>query len=135
MTAPQTASRLVLIVDDDADLSAALVKVLQREGYRVRWAVDGSRGVQMAREERPDLILLDYMMPVQTGFAACRELGKLPGLNAVPIIILTAFGQDIGEIYGLGEEDRRKVNIQGFLEKPVEINVLLERVAEALGPA
>lgn len=121
----------ILFIDDDDDLASALSILLESAGYSVRRAADGDEGLRMAMEERPDLVLLDFMMPVKSGFATSQEMRQTDGLRDVPIIALTSFGQNIGEIYGLPSEEAR-LHIQGFLEKPVEPNVLLERIEQAL---
>ncbi len=122
----------ILFIDDDEDLAVALSAALIHNGYRVRHAANGDQGVAMAVQEPPDLILLDLMMPVKNGFEACTELRQVPALRDVPIVALTAFGQNIGEIHGLTRADAA-VHIQDFMEKPLEINVLLERL-KALMP-
>lgn len=127
----QTTGKKILFIDDDDDLVAALSIMLESAGYHVHRAADGDEGLRMAAEEKPDLILLDFMMPVKSGFATSQELRQIEALRDVPILVLTAFGQNIGEIYGLSPQEAR-LHIQGCLEKPVEPNVLLERIAEAL---
>jgi two-component system phosphate regulon response regulator PhoB len=127
----QTFGKTILFVDDDDELREALSLMLERAGHRVQRAANGEQAVRLAAEEPPDLILLDFMMPEKSGFDASRELRRLPGLEEVPIIVLTAFGQNIGEIYGLPQADPSS-NIVEYLEKPVEINILLERVNQAL---
>ena len=122
----------VLIVDDDDVHAGAIERVLEANGYGVRRAADGAEGVRQASEAPPDLILLDFMMPGKDGFAACREMRTLEHLRRVPILALTAFGQDIGEVHGLARA-REAGWIQEFMEKPVEPNVLLERMAALLG--
>lgn len=129
--AVQTFGKTILFVDDDDELREALSLMLERAGHRVQRAANGEQAVRLAAEEPPDLILLDFMMPEKSGFDASRELRRLPGLEEVPIIVLTAFGQNIGEIYGLPQADPSS-NIVEYLEKPVEINILLERVNQAL---
>jgi DNA-binding response OmpR family regulator len=126
-----TAKPNVLIIDDDDDFAHAIVCVLEEEGYTVRRAADGAQGVAAAREMSPDLILLDFMMPIKDGFDACKELRTIPALRHVPIVAMTAFGQDIGIVYGT-DRDSSKFDIQDCLEKPVEINVLLQRMADLL---
>ena len=121
----------ILFIDDDEDIVCALSGILEGEGYRVRHAPDGDVGVRMAAEERPDLIILDFMMPVKNGFDALLELRQIDGMAGVPVLALTSFGQDIGEIHGLRRGDD-KPQVQDCLEKPVEPNVLLDRVASAL---
>lgn len=128
------AGPIILLIDDDDDLAGALLRVLKKEGYRVRRAPDGEEGVRMARQEPPDAILLDWMMPVRSGFEACDEMRRVPTLRDVPILVMTAFGRNIGDIL---DETREHVGhlVQDCLEKPLEINVLLERLAAALQAA
>ncbi|NOZ22540.1 MAG: response regulator [Planctomycetes bacterium] len=126
-----TGDETILIVDDDDDVASAVASVLEQAGYRTCRAVNGEEGVRMADKEAPDLILLDFMMPVKTGFEVCRDLQESEGLRCIPIIALTGFGQNIGEIYGLSHDDAPS-SIRDYLEKPVEPNVLLERVGQAL---
>ncbi len=128
---PAAASRRILIIDDDDALTGALVPLLQDEGYRVRCAADGDEGIRLASEEPPDLILLDFIMPLKNGFDVCGDLQQNPRLRDVPVLVMTAFGQNIGEIHGLSLQ-KPPVKIRGCVEKPFEINVLLERVASAL---
>jgi len=125
------AKRRVLIIDDDDDFALAIVRVLKEEGYEVRRVADGEQGVAAAIEEAPDLILLDFMMPIKDGFDACKELRAIPALRRVPIVAVTAFGQDIGIVYGTDRE-ASPFDIQDCLEKPVEVNVLLQRMADLL---
>ena len=122
----------ILFVDDDDDLVDALSYALKRAGYSIRRASDGDQGVHMALQERPDLILMDLMMPVKNGFQACIEIWQDEGLRDVPILALTAFGQSIGEIHGLRLEQSSGKRLD-FLEKPVEVNVLLMRIARLMG--
>jgi DNA-binding response OmpR family regulator len=127
----QSKGKKILFIDDDDDLAAALSVLLESAGYQVRRAADGDEGLRMALEDRPDLVLLDFMMPVKSGFATSQEMRRIDALRDVPILALTSFGQNIGEIYGL-PSDQARMHIQGFLEKPVEPNVLLERIEQAL---
>lgn len=131
--AGQAQGKRILFMDDDEDFTSALSHVLRQAGYIVRWAQDGEQGVRMAEEEPPDLIILDYMMPLKSGFEACRELRQMPRLRDVPILALTAFGRNIGETHGPSGQ-QAAAHVRDCLEKPVEPNVLLERVAQALSP-
>ena len=121
----------ILFIDDDEDLVHALSRILESEGYSVRHAADGEVGVRMATENRPDLILLDYMMPVKSGFEALCELREINSMTNVPILVLTSFGQNIGEIHGLRRGNDTPL-VQDCLEKPIEPNVLLDRIASAI---
>jgi DNA-binding response OmpR family regulator len=129
MTASQQPT--ILFIDDDDDLVRALSTVLERACYRVLWANDGDDGMRLAASQRPDLILLDYMMPSMSGFSVCREIARTPALQQVPVIIMTAFSRNIGETCGMCSEET-PVNILAYLEKPVEPNMLLDRIALAL---
>jgi len=121
----------ILFIDDDEDLVYALSRMLENEGFNVRHAGDGDIGVRMAAEDSPDLIILDFMMPTKSGFETCRDLRRIEPLRNVPILALTAFGRNIGEIHGL-ETSAGPATVQEYLEKPVSPNVLLERVATML---
>ena len=126
-----TGPKTILIIDDDPDYRDPLAVVLGAAGYRVRCACDGDQGLAMAREEPPDLILLDFIMPAKDGFEVTHEIRQQTALRKVPVIALTAFGRDIGEIHGL-PRDQALASIHDFLEKPVDPNVLLDRIAGAI---
>jgi len=129
--AEPAAGKQILIVEDDDDIATAFARIFEAEGYVVRRAADGEEGLALAREGRPDLVLLDLMMPVKDGVSTCRELKQLPGLRDVPVIVLTAYGEDVAELYG--EEGGKTAScVFSRLEKPVEPNVLLEHVSRAL---
>ena len=130
MTTSKAPTR-ILFIDDDEDLVVGLSVMLEREGFSIRHAIDGDIGVRMAREEVPDLILLDYMMPSMNGFEACTVIRQDERLANVPIVAMTSFGQNIGEIYCAGKEDSAPM-VQACLEKPVEPNVLLECIMSAM---
>jgi DNA-binding response OmpR family regulator len=83
----------ILIIDDDFDFVHATRKVLESVPYEVIVAFDGEEGLQKAREEKPDLILLDIIMPLRDGFTVCDELKSSPEFAQVPILMLTSFSQ------------------------------------------
>jgi DNA-binding response OmpR family regulator len=114
----------ILIVEDELPMRTALQDVLAGEGYRVLTAADGESGLQRAIEEKPDLILLDIMMPKLDGYAVCAELRRLS--NPVPILMLTAKGQVEDRVQGLdaGADD--------YLVKPFSTEELLARVRAVL---
>src|SRR5216117_725855 len=105
-------------------MRTALKDVLEAEGYRVLTAADGESGLRRALEEKPDLILLDIMMPKMDGYAVCTELRRLA--NPVPILMLTAKGQVEDRVTGLdaGADD--------YLVKPFSTEELLARVRALL---
>ena len=130
----------ILTVDDDRDLVEALRIVLESGGYEVVAAYDAETGLEKVRSERPDLVLLDVMMPNATeGFHFVWKLRNLEGeyFRSVPVIVLTAihektelrFYPDSGDgTYNAGEY----LPVQDFVDKPVEPKDLLERVEKVL---
>src|ERR1041385_8129566 len=114
----------LLIIEDELPMRTALEDVLAAEGYRVLTAADGELGLQRAMKEKPDLILLDIMMPKLDGYAVCAELRRLS--NPVPILMLTAKGQIEDRVTGLdaGADD--------YLVKPFSTEELLARVRALL---
>ncbi|HXF68347.1 MAG TPA: response regulator [Thermoflexus sp.] len=112
----------VLVVEDDQDFRALLVAVLSRARYQVETASDGFSALEKARRDRPDLILLDVMLPDLSGFEVCRQLRALQHLRSVPIIMLTAMGRIEDKLKGI------EVGADDYLTKPVAISELLARV-------
>ena len=114
----------ILIIEDETPMRTALADVLESEGYRPLTAEDGEIGLRKALEEKPDLILLDIMMPKLDGFEVCAELRRLG--NPVPVLMLTAKGQVEDRVTGLdaGADD--------YLVKPFSTEELLARVRALL---
>src|SRR5688572_24923522 len=114
----------ILIIEDELPMRTALQDCLEAEDYRVLTAVDGESGLQRAVEEKPDLLLLDIMMPRLDGYALCAELRRLG--NRVPILMLTAKGQVEDRVKGLdaGADD--------YLVKPFSTEELLARTRAML---
>jgi len=114
----------ILIIEDEAPMRAVLKDILDTEGFRILTAIDGEEGLQRAVREKPDLILLDIMLPKLDGFALCAELRCL-GVQT-PILMLTAKGQVEDRVTGLdsGADD--------YLVKPFSIDELLARVRALL---
>jgi len=86
----------ILLVDDDPDFVVATRVVLESNPYEVIVAYDGDEGLKKAREERPDLIILDVIMPMKDGFMVCQQLKKDPQLSSIPVLMLTAFSEKFG---------------------------------------
>jgi DNA-binding response OmpR family regulator len=114
----------ILIIEDEAPMRRALGDLLAAEGYRALTAADGEGGLQRALAEKPDLILLDIMMPKLDGFALCAELRRLA--NPVPVVMLTAKGQIEDRVNGLD------VGADDYLVKPFSTDELLARVRALL---
>ena len=114
----------ILIIEDEMPMRTALADVLTAEGYRALTAADGASGLQRALDEKPDLILLDVMMPKLDGFQVCAELRRLA--NPVPVLMLTAKGQIEDRVAGLD------VGADDYLVKPFSTEELLARVRALL---
>lgn len=113
----------VLIIDDDSDMVVFLTEALQLEGFNVSSAVDGYEGLVKAQAEKPDIILLDIMMPKMDGFQVCRLLKYSERFSKVPIVMLTARVQP--------EDQQTAVHIAGadaYITKPFRISDVVERV-------
>ncbi|MFN2138729.1 MAG: response regulator [Candidatus Promineifilaceae bacterium] len=113
----------VLVVEDDGTLSEMLQYNLKRQGYEVLLAGDGRKGIQLAREHEPDLVILDVMLPGADGFEVCRTLRKE---MSVPILMLTARTEEIDKIVGL------EMGADDYITKPFSIRELLARVKAQL---
>jgi DNA-binding response OmpR family regulator len=117
-----TAKR-ILVVDDEPTLVATLKYNLEREGYQVLTAADGESGLSLARSNRPDLIVLDLMLPVIDGFEVCRILRR--EMN-VPILMLTAKTDEVDKVVGL------ELGADDYVTKPFSMRELLARVRALL---
>ncbi|SFG90002.1 response regulator transcription factor [Pontibacter chinhatensis] len=120
----QTASHYkVLVVDDDSDIVELLQYNLTREGYEVSTADNGKKAVEMAKQVKPDIILLDVMMPVMDGITACRQLREQEEFRQTHIIFLTARSEEFSEVaaFEAGADD--------FITKPIKPRALLSRLA------
>ena len=117
-------SKHILIAEDEAPLRQGLVDLLEGEGYRVTAAADGSEALRCFADERPDLVLLDVMMPEQSGYDVCRAIRKTDSLT--PILMLTAKGEEIDKVIGLdlGADD--------YISKPFALHELRARINAAL---
>lgn len=123
------AKRKILIVDDDPDLQRLMSLVLEMAGYEVVTANNGAEALTKVRSERPDLVLLDIMMPEVDGFETCRRLRKLPEGAHIPVIMLSAADQVTDKVKGL------RVGANDYVTKPADSRELLARIEAHLRPA
>jgi len=127
----------ILLVDDDPDLIRAMRTILESQRYRVIPACNGLEALDKVREEKPDLIVLDLLMPELDGFGVCRELRGNPEYgeySEIPILILTAVREEASRRrYEL--ETGRDLDAEDYIEKPVKPLLLLQRVAGILDRA
>lgn len=116
----------ILLVDDEVDVLEFLSYNLKREGYTVFKAKNGRKGLEIAREQQPHLIILDVTMPEPDGIETCRAMRAIPELKASLIVFLTARGEDYSQIAGF------KAGADDYITKPVEPNVFTSRVKALL---
>jgi len=121
----------ILIVDDDIDFVESTKTILESKPYEVIVAHEGEEGLKKAREENPDLILLDVIMPVKDGFTAAEQLRKDPELSKIPVIMLTAFSSKRQES-SIPVSRGFTLEAEEYLEKPVTPDVLLATVEKCL---
>jgi len=117
---------LVLVVEDEIPLLTLLRYNLEKEGFRVSEARDGEEALVVVKEQRPDLVLLDWMLPLVSGIEVCRQLRRLPETRSVPIVMLTARGEETDKVRGLdsGADD--------YVTKPFSPGELIARLKAVL---
>jgi DNA-binding response OmpR family regulator len=115
----------ILVVDDDPEIVAMLTTRLGHRGYTITTASDGDRALELAKRERPDIVLLDVMMPKRSGWEVARALRQDPVTQDVKIVMVTAIGEQVNELtsplYGA----------DAYIDKPFEFDAL-EKVIEGL---
>ena len=117
---------LVLVVEDEAALVTLLRYNLEREGFRVAEARDGEEAMLQIAEQMPDLVILDWMLPLMSGIEVCRQLRRLPETRRLPIVMLTARGEEGDKLRGLdaGADD--------YITKPFSPSELIARLRAVL---
>ena len=110
----------ILIVDDDAELVQVMSKVLRSKLYEVMVAYNGDEGLKKAKKDKPDLILLDIMMPVRAGFSAAEQFKKDEDLSGIPIVAITSFSESLGQPFDYQFDE--------YVNKPVRSKDLLNIV-------
>lgn len=122
----------LLVVDDDPDILDAITTILGTQPYSIETARDGVECLDKVREDTPDLIILDLLMPRKDGFAVVRELRENPKYAKVPILILTSVREDASRRrYEL--ETGLAMDVQDYVEKPISPTDLIDRVRSLLG--
>ncbi len=115
----------ILVVDDEKDVVELLKFLLEKDGYTVITAYNGREALGIAQSDRPDLILLDVMMPEMDGYTVQTQLLDNPATKSIPIIILTAKGQ-LRDVFALA------ANVKAYLEKPFDPKTLRAKIQESL---
>jgi DNA-binding response OmpR family regulator len=119
----------VLIADDEPNIVISLEFLMKREGHRVSIARDGDAALEAIRRDRPDLVLLDVMMPGKSGFEVCQAVRADETLAAVKILMLSAKGRDTDLAKGSA------LGADAYMTKPFSTRELADKVRELLGPA
>jgi two-component system alkaline phosphatase synthesis response regulator PhoP len=122
----ENASITILLVDDEADILEFLGYNLEKEGYRVLKAKSGQKALKLAREHKPQLIILDVMMPVMDGMETCAEIRKIPELAGTLIAFLTARGEDYSQIAGF------EAGADDYITKPIKPKLFISRIQALL---
>lgn len=125
-TVAENSKRRVLLVDDEPDLVQMVAMRLRVAGYEVTLAYDGEQALEQARQSKPDVMILDLMLPKLDGYQVCRTLKSEEATQAIPILIFTARAQDqdVKQAHACGAD--------GYLSKPFEANILLDKLRELL---
>lgn len=140
-------SKKILIVDDEPDHITFVSAVLEENGYASIGAKDGVEGLELVRKERPDLVLLDLMMPRKSGITMFQELRKDPSLSNIPVVVVTGVSEVTGVdfrnfMYKQPLRDEKKfvettgltqyTIPDGYIEKPIDPDELIKAIKEAL---
>jgi CheY-like chemotaxis protein len=120
----------ILIVDDDVDFKEAMSTLLEAKGYQIILAEDGTEGIAKAKEENPDLMMLDVMMTHKTeGFDVARQMSEDEATKNIPVIMTTGIRKDMNLPFGF-EADEKWLPVKAIVEKPVKPDVLLAAVEQ-----
>jgi len=119
--------KLILLVDDDPDFVEAVRVIVESGGYDVEVAYDGQEGLEAVAKRKPDLIVLDVMMPVMNGHEACAKLKGSDDTKDIPVILLTAVADRV-TTSTYTHRDMLESEAEDYMPKPVEPNELLERI-------
>ena len=120
-------SATILIADDEPNILLSLEFLMQREGYRVLVARDGQQAIDAILQHRPDLVLLDVMMPIKSGFDVLQALRERDDLAAIRVLMLTAKGREIDMAKGLA------LGANAYMTKPFSTRELVDKVRALLG--
>jgi CheY-like chemotaxis protein len=119
--------KTILIVEDEPKNMTLTRDILKISGYETIEAVDGRQGIDKAKSAKPNLILMDIMMPKMDGYAACREIKADPATKNIPVIMLTAVG------YDLNKKLAKQMGADGYVTKPFSRQQLVDAIGLLLG--
>lgn len=121
----------ILLIDDDKDFVSATKTILESKNYNVITAYQGEKGLEIASQEKPDLIILDIIMPAKDGFSVAEQLNKDEQLSEIPVIMLSAFSHKVSQT-SIPVSRGLELEAEDYLEKPVSPEELLSTVAKYL---
>lgn len=116
----------ILIVEDEKDIRELLAFNCKREGFAVLEAEDGEKALKLAEAKKPDIILLDLMLPGLDGLSVCKNMQRIPSIASIPVIMLTAKGEEIDRIVGL------EIGASDYVVKPFSMREVILRVKAVL---
>jgi two-component system alkaline phosphatase synthesis response regulator PhoP len=114
----------ILVIDDDVDLVVVMKGTLESKLFEVVVAYNGQEGMEKAKKEKPDLIILDIMMPVMDGFNFAEQFSKDPSLASIPVLALTSFSESLGQPFPF--------QVSEYLTKPIKPKDLIAKVQNHL---
>lgn len=118
--------RVILIVEDDPKSLTLTKDMLKVSGYSTIQASDGDQGVELAKTAKPDLILMDIMMPIKDGYAACHDIKTNPVTRNIPVVMLTAVGHQLNKTFA------ESVGADGYVTKPFTRQGLIDAISPLL---
>jgi DNA-binding response OmpR family regulator len=121
-------AKKILTVDDDEDIRKNISEMLQHEGFEAVWAKNGQVAldylIALTEDDLPDLVLLDFMMPVMNGQDFCEKKAKIARLSQIPVVMMTASGNLVNVM--------ERIHTGGYISKPMDIETVVKMVKEAL---
>ena len=125
----ESTSKTILCVEDEPEMIDLIKLILTRKGYRVQGATGGVEGIRLIRETRPDLVLLDLMMPDMDGWEVYQQMKSEASLRDIPVIVVTAKAQNIDKVLGL-----HIAKVDDYIAKPFSPQELMDSVERVLNP-
>ena len=119
-------AKKILVVDDEPNIVLSLEFLMKQAGYQVRTATDGEAALEAIREDHPDLVLLDVMMPRKDGYEVCQTVRKDPGCKDIKIVMLTAKGREVEREKGLA------LGADYYITKPFATREVVDKIREIL---
>ena len=116
----------VLVVDDEQDILELIRHSLAKEGFEVHIAANGAQAVEQAKKVKPEIIIMDVMMPVMDGMEACRQLKEIPETKNIPVIFLTARSEEFAELAGF------EAGADDYISKPIRPRLLISKIESLL---